>query len=127
VADLGAPALIAFDSTGAIAHKVTSGIYRPVSVWAGGGRVWLADMGNPATGGPGLALRFDASGTLQTTANTVNGPRAVVGDPTNPNRAWLADTENGRLVLLNGAAEVVNTAGLGLDRPDVLAVHRGAP
>ena len=57
----------------------------------------------------------------------MNGPRGVVGDPTDPNRAWIADTENGRLVLFDGAAEVVSTAGLGLDRPDVITIHRGAP
>lgn len=126
VADLGIPALLAFDSNGAVVHRVTS-VQRPVSVWAGGGKVWVADLGDPATGGPGMVIRLDATGNVQTRATSVNGPRAVVGDPTNPNRAWVADTENGRLALFDGAAEVVSTAGIGLDRPDVLTVHRGAP
>jgi flagellar biosynthetic protein FlhB len=126
VADLGIPALIAFDSNGAVVHRVNS-VHRPVSVWAGGGKVWVADLGDPATGGPGEVIRLDATGNVQTKATSVNGPRGVVGDPTDPNRAWIADTENGRLVLFDGAAEVVSTAGLGLDRPDVITIHRGAP
>jgi len=126
VADLGIPALLAFDSNGAVVHRVNS-VHRPVSVWAGGGKVWVADLGDPSTGGPGTVIRLDAAGNVQTKASSVNGPRAVVGDPTDPNRAWIADTENGRLVLFDGATEVVSTAGLGLDRPDVLTIHRGAP
>ena len=51
----------------------------------------------------------------------------MVGDPTNPDRAWVADTETGRLVLLDGATEVVSTYGMGLDRPDAIAIHRGGP
>lgn len=126
VADLGIPALIGFDSTGKVIHRITS-VYRPVSVWAGGGKVWVADLGDPTVGGPGAVLRLNGSGVVETKATTVNGPRAVVGDPTNPNRAWVADTENGRLVLLNGAVEVVSTFGMGLDRPDAIAIHRGGP
>jgi flagellar biosynthetic protein FlhB len=126
VADLGIPALIGFDSTGKVIHRITS-VYRPVSVWAGGGKVWVADLGDPTVGGPGAVLRLNGSGVVETKATTVNGPRAVVGDPTNPNRAWVADTENGRLVLLNGAVEVVSTYGMGLDRPDAIAIHRGGP
>jgi|GEM_PF-8071 flagellar biosynthetic protein FlhB len=126
VADLGIPALIGFDSTGKVVHRITS-VFRPVSVWAGGGKVWVADLGDPTVGGPGAVLRLNGSGVVESKATTVNGPRAVVGDPTNPDRAWVADTENGRLVLLNGAAEVVSTYGMGLDRPDVVAIHRGGP
>jgi flagellar biosynthetic protein FlhB len=126
VADLGIPALVGFDSTGKVVHRITS-VFRPVSVWAGGGKVWVADLGDPSKGGPGAVLRLDGSGNLESRATTVNGPRAVVGDPTNPDRAWVADTENGRLVLLDGATEVVSTYGMGLDRPDAIAIHRGGP
>lgn len=125
VADLAAPAVVGFDSSGRVIRRITD-VHRPVSLSAGGGRLWVADLGNPA-GSTGEVLRFGSNGTLQTRCATVNGPRSVAIDPSNPDKAWIADTENGRMVLLNGATEVVSTAGLGLDRPDLVAIHRGAP
>lgn len=126
VADLGASSVVAFDSAGRILRTIAS-VHRPVSVAAAGGRLWVADLGDPAGSGTGEVLRYSHDGTLQTRCATVNGPRAIVVDPSNPDRAWVADTENGRMVLLDGATEIVSTAGLGLDRPDLAAVHRGAP
>lgn len=124
-ADLAAPAVVGFDSSGRVVRRITT-VHRPVSLSAGGGRLWVADLGDP-TGSTGEVLRFSSNGTLQTRCTSVNGPRSVAIDPSNPDKAWIADTENGRMVLLNGATEVVSTAGLGLDRPDLVAIHRGAP
>lgn len=126
VADLAAASVTAFDSAGRILRTIRS-VHRPVSVAAAGGRLWIADLGNPASSGGGAVLRYSWDGTLQSTCTTVNGPRALALEPSNPDRAWVADTENGRMVLLDGATEIVSTAGLGLDRPDLVAVHRGAP
>ncbi len=126
VADLAASAVVAFDSSGHLLRKITT-VHRPVGISASGGRLWVVDLGDPTGSGTGQVFRFASDGTLQTTFSGVNGPRAVVIDPSNPDRAWIADTENGRIVLLDGATEVVSTAGLGLDRPDLVAVHRGAP
>jgi len=126
VADLATPAIVAFDTTGTVLRRITT-VYRPISLSAAGGRLWVADLGDPAGAGTGQILRFSSTGTLQTTYSAVNGPRAVVVDPSNPDKAWIADTENGRMVLLDGATEIVSTTGLGLDRPDLVAVHRGAP
>lgn len=126
VADLGASSIVAFDSSGRILRTIAS-VHRPVSVAAAGGRLWVADLGDPAGSGTGEVLRFSHDGTLQTRYTNVNGPRAIVVDPSDPDRAWVADTENGRMVLLDGATEIVSTTGFGLDRPDLAAVHRGAP
>ncbi|HQF53941.1 MAG TPA: flagellar biosynthesis protein FlhB [Fibrobacteria bacterium] len=126
VADLGTSSVVAFDSSGRILRTISS-VHRPVSVAASGGRLWVADLGDPAGSGTGEVRRYSHDGALQTRCATVNGPRAVVVDPSDPDRAWVADTENGRMVLLDGATEIVSTAGLGLDRPDLVAVHRGAP
>lgn len=126
VADLAAPAVVGFDSSGGVVRRITA-VHRPVGLSAGGGRLWVADLGDPGGSGTGEVLRFGSDGTLQTRCTSVNGPRSVAIVPSNPDKAWIADTENGRMVLLNGATEVVSTAGLGLDRPDLVAIHRGAP
>jgi flagellar biosynthesis protein FlhB len=126
VADLAAPAVVGFDSSGSVVRRITS-VHRPVGLSAAGGRLWVADLGDPSGAGTGEVLRFGSDGTLQTRCTSVNAPRSVAIDPSNPDKAWIADTENGRMVLLNGATEVVSTAGLGLDRPDLVAIHRGAP
>ncbi|MBK9580139.1 MAG: flagellar type III secretion system protein FlhB [Fibrobacterota bacterium] len=127
VADLALSSVIAFDTN---AHEVRriSGLHRPVSVSAAGGKVWIADLGNAAGASSGEVIRANSSsGAVETRLANLGAPRAVVSDPGDPLRAWVTDTENGRLLLVSGATIVVSTNGLGLDRPDVLAVHRGAP
>jgi DNA-binding beta-propeller fold protein YncE len=107
-----------------VVRRITS-LYRPVSVSASGGKIWVADLGDPAGSGTGSVVRYSTLGAVEATATSVNGPRSVVVDPVDANRAWVADTENGRLVLFDGATELSSTPGL--DRPDVIAVHRGGP
>ncbi|HOX51388.1 MAG TPA: hypothetical protein PKY05_07860, partial [Fibrobacteria bacterium] len=127
VADLSLGSVIAFDSTAREVRRV-SGLHRPVWVSAAGGKVWIADMGDASGSSSGEVVRVNAqTAAVESRLSDLGAPRAVVSDPNDPLRAWVTDTENGRLLLVNGAAIVLATKGLGLDRPDVLAVHRGAP
>ncbi len=127
VADLALSSVIAFDTNATEVRRIT-GLHRPVSVSAAGGKVWIADLGDAAGASSGEVIRAQAAtGAVETRLSNLGAPRAVVSDPGDPLRAWVTDTENGRLLLVSGATIVVATNGLGLDRPDALAVHRGAP
>lgn len=127
VADLAASSVIAFDTNSAVVRRITA-LHRPVSVSASGGKVWIADLGDASSAASGELVRVNAqSGAVESRLTGLGAPRAVVVDPDDPNRAWVTDTENGRLLLVSGQTIVVATTGLGLDRPDVLAIHRGAP
>jgi len=120
VADEGAGQVVALDSSFRQVRRIT-GLSRPGSVSAGGGRVWVAETG------AGTVRLYGSDGTLRRTHAGFAGPQAVAILPHLPDRAWVADTENGRLVLVSSDSVVASTAGQGMGRPSLLAVHRGAP
>lgn len=101
--------------------RTIPGLNGPGSVSAAGGRVWVAE-----TGGGAVRL-YSSTGTLVRTHQGFSGPQSVVVVKAAPDMAWVADTERGRLVLVSRDSVVASTAGQGLGRPSVLAVHRGAP
>jgi len=118
--DEAAGALCALDSSFREVKRVT-GLNQPASVSVSAGRVWVAETG------AGAIRLYSADGTLVKTLTGFAGPQAVSVIPQSPDRAWVADTENGRLVLVGRDSILASTAGQGMGRPNVLAVHRGAP
>lgn len=118
--DEAAGALCALDSSFREVKRVT-GLNQPTSVSVSAGRVWVAETG------AGAIRLYSADGTLVKTLAGFAGPQAVSVIPQSPDRAWVADTENGRLVLVGRDSILASTAGQGMGRPNVLAVHRGAP
>lgn len=120
VADEGAGQVVALDSTFRQVRRIT-GLSRPGAVSAGGGRVWVAETG------AGTVRLYGADGALRRTHSGFAGPQAVAILPHQPDLAWVADTENGRLVLVSSESVEASTAGQGMGRPNLLAVHRGAP
>ena len=92
-----------------------------MAVSASGGRIWVAETG------AGAIRLYAPSGTLIRTLSGFAGPQSIAVVPQDPDRAWVADTENGRLVLVGRDSILASTAGQVMGRPNVLAVHRGAP
>lgn len=112
--------LCALDSAFREVRRIT-GLQQPMAVSASGGRIWVAETG------AGAIRLFSPSGTLQRTLSGFAGPQSVAVIPQDPDRAWVADTENGRLVLVGRDSILASTAGQGMGRPNILSVHRGAP
>lgn len=120
IVDEAAGTLSAMDSSFRVVRTV-SGLNRPGAVSASGGMVWVAETG------AGNVRLYGSTGTLLRTHSGFSGPQGIAAIPQTPDRAWVADTENGRLVLVSRDSILASTAGQGLNRPNVLAVHRGAP
>jgi hypothetical protein len=120
VADETSGSVVALDSTFR-AVRTIGGLDAPGAVSAASGRVWIAETG------AGAARLYTSGGTLVRTIAGFAGPQAIAILRSSPDRAWVADTEQGRLVLVSNVGEIAASAGRGLGRPNVLAVHRGAP
>jgi len=120
IVDEAAGALVALDSSFQQV-RIVKGLNQPGCVSAVGGRVWVAETG------AGVVRLYRTDGTLQKSLTGFAGPQSVVAIPQDPDRAWVADTENGRLVLVSRDSVLASTAGQGMGRPNVLTVHRGAP
>jgi streptogramin lyase len=112
--------LVHLDSAGRELHRIT-GLQRPTAISAAGGRVWLVETG------AGKIRSYDNNGNSLLEISGFTGPLGIGVVPHDPTRAWVADTENGRLVLVHENAIEASTVGQGLRRPNVLVVHRGAP